>query len=411
MSYPDKITLGYSYTGFAQGLGDGSFPGAQLDADLAEVKADTNALNDFVRAVVRSDRKLQNGLVGAEALGSDAKALFNSGFVARGNWATATEYAVGDVVNTLSNARAYVCLVAHTSSGLFDTDLAAARWVLWAVTSGAASGIPNVPAGNISATDVQSAVNELDSEKQAVSTNLTAISGLSPIADRVPYYTGTTSAALAAFTTFGRSLVDDADAAAGRTTLGLGSFATLSALPDNSVTSPKYQDGSVTTAKIADGGVTGAKLAVGAQVQQVQTLATAVATGTTTIPYDNTVPQSTEGTEFMTAAITPQSASNILVIDVIAHVAASAAVDLTAALFQDSGANAIAAAPSNVASSGVTRTLHFRHRMTAGTTSATTFRVRIGPGSAATVTFNGVDGVGLFGGVCTSSITITEVKG
>lgn len=54
-----------------------------------------------------------------------------------------------------------------------------------------------------------------------------AIDGLTPAADRLAYYTGASAAALATFTSFGRNLVDDADATAGRATLGLGGAATL----------------------------------------------------------------------------------------------------------------------------------------------------------------------------------------
>jgi hypothetical protein len=144
-------------------------------------------------------------------------------------------------------------------------------------------------------------------------------------------------------------------------------------------------------------------------IQVVNFQTGAVATGTTVIPFDDTIPQITEGNEYMTLAITPTNASNILYIDVITFAGASIAGEHTAALFKDTTANALAAICQQMDTADRAQANAFTHKITAGTTSEITFRVRLGMQAAGTTTFNGLGATRRFGGVAASSITITEV--
>ena len=155
--------------------------------------------------------------------------------------------------------------------------------------------------------------------------------------------------------------------------------------------------------------VAAAQTALGIKfIQEVSTQTGAVATGTTTIPIDDTIPQNTEGNEYMTLAITPTSATNKLRIDVTAIFSSTAATQVVTALFQDSTANAIASSVFYNSVNGASMTVTFSHVMDAGTTSATTFKVRAGGGATNTLTFNGLGGARYFGGTLASSIRITE---
>jgi len=171
------------------------------------------------------------------------------------------------------------------------------------------------------------------------------------------------------------------------------------------------KDAKVNGSYITDSTVANTQLAAGVSVQTVYTLSSAVATGTTLIPNDDTIPQNTEGTEFMTLSITPKSATNVLVIEAFVDVSHSVAASfLFAALFQDSTANALAAGDALQATATGTFTVAVRHAMVAGTTSSTTFKIRGGSSAAGTVTLNGSGGTRRFGAIPKSSMLITEYK-
>ena len=141
---------------------------------------------------------------------------------------------------------------------------------------------------------------------------------------------------------------------------------------------------------------------------------TSVVTCSTAIPADDTIPQSTEGTEILSGSFTPVSASSTLEIEVFAQGGVVASTDrwIAMALFQDSSANAIATVGDvsyyEGSANATTTQLVMKHRMSSPGTSAVTFAVRVGP-NAGTFYVNGVNGGGrLYGGTVTAYIYITE---
>lgn len=144
----------------------------------------------------------------------------------------------------------------------------------------------------------------------------------------------------------------------------------------------------------------------GAVLSRHYTQTGAVATGTTAIPVDDTIPQVGEGDQYMSLAATPSSAINLLVIRHGGEYGTSAGTIYTVTLHQDGAANASAAVADII---GVEPTFtHLTHRQLAGTTSATTFTIRAGP-SGGTITFNGSGGARRYGGVLSSYLEIEEI--
>ena len=94
---------------------------------------------------------------------------------------------------------------------------------------------------------------------QAYDAGLQSIANLLTQADRGIYTTASDTYATFVFTAAGRALLDDADAAAQRTTLGLGALATL-----DEITSAQITNLTISSVDIADAAVTSAKLGLNA---------------------------------------------------------------------------------------------------------------------------------------------------
>ncbi len=154
-----------------------------------------------------------------------------------------------------------------------------------------------------------------------------------------------------------------------------------------------------------------------AVIQVVNTQSSALQSGATAIPQDDSKPEDSEGFAFtdIDTAITPTSATNLLKIDVVFQGASSAnnGTFIVALHNADLDADfAIAVGASSTALVDTTRTpITFTYFVLAGTTSATTFKIRAGNASGDTVTMNGISTgpARRFGGAMYSSITITEI--
>ena len=147
----------------------------------------------------------------------------------------------------------------------------------------------------------------------------------------------------------------------------------------------------------------------GGKLVQVGNVSTgAAATGTNTIPFDDTIPQDTEGDQYMSLVYTPLSVSNSLLININWGGAHSATGSVVAALFRNGQSGALAVGSMRGANTNELRTIAYSHFMVVPTVSPITFSVRAGFSGGGTTTFNGNGGGRRFGGNYSSSIMILE---
>jgi uncharacterized cupin superfamily protein len=151
----------------------------------------------------------------------------------------------------------------------------------------------------------------------------------------------------------------------------------------------------------------------GAVVQTQRVTSGAVANGAGTFADADTVPASSGGTQFMSKAITPISAANLLEVESKAFQTADSGSSrlVVMALFQDSQTAALTAIEARpvTSSAPLYGPLSLRWWLLAAAAVATTFKILIGQDVGAT-TFNGVSSARKLGGAMNSYLEIKEIQ-
>lgn len=140
----------------------------------------------------------------------------------------------------------------------------------------------------------------------------------------------------------------------------------------------------------------------------------AYASGTTTIPGDDTIPQNTEGDQYMTINSVFTNVNNKIKVRVIAKHGGAAGTVHFATLFKNSGADAIEVTGFYNTSTSAITPMVMDYEAKATSTGLTTFNYRAGARTVdtGTTSFNGNNALGgrEFGGALISMIEVEEIE-
>lgn len=282
----------------------------------------------------------------------------------------------------------------------------------------AASSVSFTPTGSISSTNVQAALAEVDGDVTALSASLPTT--YQPLDSDLTIIAGL-SAADGNFVVGNGSTWTVESGATARASLGvvIGSdvqaydafLADIAALTDPGADRLLFWDdsvGDIGWLTASDGIVLSGTSMSSRLVQTAYDQETAYSSYTSVIPPDNSIPQSSEGTEILRILYTPKSASNILVFDVVVPCSTPTAISAVASLCVSTGTDAIAMGVYYPVGTGAFGSINFRHVASAGSTSARTYSVNFGPGVSGTVYLNGTSSARVGGGISRALLTIQE---
>lgn len=131
----------------------------------------------------------------------------------------------------------------------------------------------------------------------------------------------------------------------------------------------------------------------------------------TVIPFDNTIPQNTEGKEYVSQVFTPTSATSLIRVRFSAMLHGNPAGYVTMALFKSGSADALISAGCD-ADGDQLSVVTLEHVIASPAAGAPiTFSIRFGPSAGITAYINSINTGGVYGNAARSYLQIDEVVG